>query len=209
LIFKRLLWVFGLLLAIGGSYLLYQGGRINSASVWVVETSRYVPAGTELTASNLMRAEVPPAARNTVALQNPTQLLGKVLMVPLPQGQQVLPNWLASTNLTLGHGYVDLPLPTSVSTSAVGTLQAGEKVSLLWMPSGLLNQQPTVEFQQDPLVVLAVRDAEGNVEGQATSTPGVSAGVPAIVDLRVTTAQAIQIEGQAQNGKLIVLGIQQ
>ena len=209
LIVRRFIWVLGLVLTLAGAYLLYTGGQANVASVGVIETSRYVSAGAVLNSSNLTIVKVPRDAINPDAVQQTSQVEGKVITVPLPPGQQILSLWLSSSNLTLNKNYIDIPLSTSLSTSAVGSLQAGEKVALLWMPSGLTNQAPVVEYLHHPLVVIAVRDAQGNIEGQATSTPGVTAGPPAILDLRVTPTEAIQLESQEQNGKLIVLGIQQ
>lgn len=209
LILKRLMWLVGIFVALGGAYLLYKGGQVNSASVYVIETSTSVSPGTMLTSSNLGSVKVAPAAVNPGAVQTPSQLLGKVVTVPLPSGQQILPQWLSVTNITLGSSFVDIPLPVSVATSAVGSLQSGERVSLLWLPNGLVNQAPVTEFLSHPLTVIAVRDAQGNVEGQSTGVSGVTTGAPAIVDLRVTPSQAVQIENQAQSGKLIVLGIAQ
>ncbi len=209
LIVKRLVWVLGLVLALAGGYLLYKGGQANAGSVRVIETSRSVSAGSVLNSSNLSWVKVPRDAVNPDAVQQVSQVVGKTISVPLPPGQQILSMWLSSTNLTLNKSYIDMPLSTSLSTSAVGSLQAGEKVALLWMPSGLSNQAPVVEYLHHPLVVLAVRDAQGNIEGQGTGTPGVTAGSPAILDLRVTPSEAVQLESQEQGGKLIVLGIQQ
>lgn len=209
LIVRRFIWLLGLLLALAGAYLLYTGGQANTAMVQVVETSRSVSPGAVLNSSDLGWAKVPRDVVNPDAVQQVSQVFGKTITVPLPAGQQILGEWLSTTNVTLNKNYVDLPLATSLATSAVGSLQAGEKISLLWMPSGLSNQAPVVEYLHHPLTVIAVRDAQGNIEGQSTGTPGVTAGAPAILDLRVTPAEAIQLENQEQNGKLIVLGIQQ
>lgn len=209
LIVRRFIWLLGALLALAGGYLLYMGGQANTAMVQVLVTSKAVSPGAILNASDLAWAKVPREAVNSDAVQQPSQILGRTITVPLPADQQVLGMWLSTTNVTLGKNYVDLPLSTSLSTSAVGSLQAGEEVSLLWMPGGLTNQAPAVEYLHHPLIVITVRDAQGNVEGQSTGTPGVSAGAPAILDLRVTPAEAIQLESQEQSGKLIVLGIQQ
>ncbi len=209
MILRRLAAVAGILIALVASYVLYQSGRSTTAMVQVIETRVAIPQDSVLTSAMLQWVQVPKDGVNIAAVQSPADLLGKVLTVPLPAGQQILPGWLTSTNSYLGSGFVSVPITTGPASAAAGTLEAGERVALMWIPGGLLNQPPTLEFLQSPLTILSVQDGQGNVISGPGVNPQQATGAPAIVDLRATQSEALTIESQENSGKLVVVGIPQ
>lgn len=209
MILRRFVWFLGVLLALGGAWLLLQGGRAATATTAVLETRVAIPKNTVISASMLQIAHVPADAVNVGADQVPSNVIGQRLTVYLPSGQQILPQWLASANTALGKSYVSIPISINASEAAAGTLLAGERVSLLWLPGGLVNQPPVIEFLHHPLTILSVQDGNGNVISGPGVSPNIAAGPPAIVDLRVLPTQATSIESQMNSGKMIVVGIAQ
>lgn len=208
-LFRRLVWLLGALITVGAGYMVYQSGRTSTAMVRILETRTSVPSGTVITANMLGWAQMSRLALNPAAVQDPAQVIGRVLTAALPAGQQILPGWLTDPSAGLGSGFVSVPISTSPGSAASGTLQAGERVALMWVPGGMVNQQPMLEFQKDPMVVLSVQDSQGNVISGPGVNPNVAVGPPAIVDLRSTQSEATTIEGQESSGRMIIVGISQ
>jgi Flp pilus assembly protein CpaB len=128
---RALFGIFLLLLATGGSITFWSASSDTRA---LLVASRDLPAGSELTASDLAVARVrvdESIFRAAVPASELGSLLGKQLAEPV-HAQQILVRAQLSTRPRLGPEEMALTVPISPETAVGGQLRAGDLVQLLF-----------------------------------------------------------------------------
>lgn len=183
-------------------------GLTVAGGLWWLDSSRVelvsvVVAAHDLQARQIIRDEdlttvpMPPAAKDSKAIHQPSQLVGKTLISPVFAGEQFRPNRVGVGDRELGPDDVAMGFKTDIVNSAGGILSAGDVVDVYVVP-GDANGQPAAGRRVDVFKVgegyrvYSVRDGNARETGPVVNTADPTrsqglAGIPVVVDLKVPT----------------------
>lgn len=141
---------------------------IGAQRVATVVAARDIPAIRPLAAEDLEVRSVPPDALPTGSISNVDQVIGRVPIAPLWQGQPLVEQALADdaavfhTGLTLRPGERAVAIPVGAVSAVGGAIAAGARVDVLAVP--IIGRAPagrTVELLSSDALVLDVRSESG------------------------------------------------
>ncbi len=163
---SRLLMIGGLALAVGllVSYTVYNrlrtsAGSNNERGVWVVVAADNIPVGVKLEAHDVRVITLPQSAVPPGAFSGASQVLGRGAILPVSQGDFILPGKLAAVNAGAGlpsmipQGMRAVSVRVNDVVSVAGFVQPGTHVLAVGKS---LDRNPSADAQTAPVITLAV-----------------------------------------------------
>ena len=200
---RALFGIFLLLLATGGSITFWS---TSSETRSLLVAARDVPAGSELTASDLAVARVrvdEAIYRAAVPASELSGLLGKQLVEPL-HAQQILVRAQISSRPRLGPEEMGLTIPISPESAAGGSLRAGDLVQVfLTTNKGKPEARTTVVLPQATVYEVG-HDRRATVVNTELADRAGNQGEAKWLTLVVTQEQALQLAQARWAGELDV-----
>jgi pilus assembly protein CpaB len=164
LIARRSLLVLAVIAGCVAGALYYIGAQ----RVPTVVAARDIPVIRPLTAQDIEVRSIPPDALPTGAISNVGEVIGRVPVAPLWQGQALVEQGLADdaatfhTGLTLRAGERAVAIPVAAVSAVGGAISPGARVDVLAVP--IIGRAPagrTVELLASDALVLDVRTESG------------------------------------------------
>lgn len=104
---------------------------------YVMVAARDIPSYAIIIREDLGVKEVPLGAKAADSLQNPEQVIGKMAVSTIFKGEQINPNRITDTLLSIGHNERSVAVKTDQLIQSVGnTITAGDIVDVFWVASG-------------------------------------------------------------------------
>lgn len=207
---------------VGGSIAYNQFVAPMLTSEWVYVARTQMPADTPIQAADVERIRVPKSEVSPDAITNAEGLIGAYTAQPVDQNQVLTALDTEPDPFTITPGTEDVPIPSTWIASVSETLRQGDYVDLIPIaqPQAGANNVGTLtttseasEFKH--LLVLSVHtDNNAEVTSQQTAAPqsvgarGNGSGVPASVDVKMTTAEAQALASLIQEKyQLLIVGV--
>ena len=205
---SRLLMIGGLALAVGllVSYTVYNrlrtsAGSNNERGVWVVVAADNIPVGVKLEAHDIRVITLPQSAVPPGAFSGASQVLGRGAILPVSQGDFILPGKLAAVNAGAGlpsmipQGMRAVSVRVNDVVSVAGFVQPGTHVDVLATgnQSGGSERQTTTVLEN--VLVLAVgKSLDRNPSADAQTAP--------VITLAVSPDDAQKLALASQEGRI-------
>ena len=171
---------------------------IGAQRVPTVVAARDIPVIRPLTAQDIEVRSVPPDALPTGAISNVGEVIGRVPVAPLWQGQALVEQGLADdtatfhTGLTLRAGERAVAIPVAAVSAVGGAISPGARVDVLAVP--IIGRAPagrTVELLASDALVLDVRTESG--APYMTKRPEAAPGVDRIGSVIIAILPADEV----------------
>src|SRR6266852_2835705 len=205
---SRLLMIGGLALAVGllVSYTVYNrlrtsAGSNNERGVWVVVAADNIPVGVKLEAHDIRVITLPQSAVPPGAFSGASQVLGRGAILPVSQGDFILPGKLAAVNAGAGlpsmipQGMRAVSVRVNDVVSVAGFVQPGTHVDVLATgnQSGG-NERQTTTVLENVLVLAVGKSLDRNPSGDAQTAP--------VITLAVSPDDAQKLALASQEGRI-------
>ncbi len=205
---SRLLMIGGLALAVGllVSYTVYNrlrtsAGSNNERGVWVVVAADNIPVGVKLEAHDIRVITLPQSAVPPGAFSGASQVLGRGAILPVSQGDFILPGKLAAVNAGAGlpsmipQGMRAVSVRVNDVVSVAGFVQPGTHVDVLATgnQSGG-NERQTTTVLENVLVLAVGKSLDRNTSGDAQVAP--------VITLAVSPDDAQKLALASQEGRI-------
>lgn len=160
-----------------------------------------------ITADDLGHMSLPVGSRMEGAIQDSTQVIGKLAAATIYRGEQILPQKLSVSPLVLNSEERAVGIPVDLVRSIGMTVKAGDRVDVYWLPEetlglpereGEVNLQPAQLVAQDA-TVLTVVTRESNVTPEERRQSTIS-NSDAVVVLKVKESEAQPVVTAIGNG---------
>lgn len=189
----------------------------------VLVASHDIPAYRVITSQDLGYVSLPVGSRQPNAIQNPKDAVGKMAVITIYRGEQILPQKLGENTHFLGSGDRLISIPVDAVKAVGMSINAGDKVDVYWVPNAN-NNLPSKEQNQTivPGIVIAenatvidiknknsqslfgeIRDSLNNPGGNSNNKNNDQQ--PAIGVLKVKNSEVPQITGAIANGMIILV----
>jgi pilus assembly protein CpaB len=205
---SRLLMIGGLALAVGllVSYTVYNrlrtsAGSNNERGVWVVVAADNIPVGVKLEAHDVRVITLPQSAVPPGAFSGASQVLGRGAILPVSQGDFILPGKLAAVNAGAGlpsmipQGMRAVSVRVNDVVSVAGFVQPGTHVDVLATgnQSGG-NERQTTTVLENVLVLAVGKSLDRNPSADAQTAP--------VITLAVSPDDAQKLALASQEGRI-------
>ncbi len=205
---SRLLMIGGLALAVGllVSYTVYNrlrtsAGSNNERGVWVVVAADNIPVGVKLEAHDIRVITLPQSAVPPGAFSGASQVLGRGAILPVSQGDFILPGKLAAVNAGAGlpsmipQGMRAVSVRVNDVVSVAGFVQPGTHVDVLATgnQSGG-NERQTTTVLENVLVLAVGKSLDRNPSADAQTAP--------VITLAVSPDDAQKLALASQEGRI-------
>jgi Flp pilus assembly protein CpaB len=180
--------------AAGGLYLRDQSGH---ELVRIIVASRDIPGREIVQAADLKEVMVPAAAVVKSAVQDESQLVGKMLLSAVYAGEQIRPQRVKPSPLELAPDEEAIAIQSDLVAAVGGLLQAGD-VADVFLTVTVPNTKRVEVYKIGAAVrVLSVRDNNARATGpRANSDPAKQAGVPAVTMAVPSPCRAVARRGR-------------
>jgi pilus assembly protein CpaB len=205
---SRLLMIGGLALAIGllVSFTVYNrlrnstGSNANVAGVPVVVAADDIQVGAKLDTHDVRVITVPQTAMPPGAFSRPTQVLNRGVILPISQGEFILPTQLAALNAGAGLPSLIPPGMRAVSVrvndvvSVAGFVQPGTRVDVLATGSQGGNDHQTTTVLENVAVIAVGKSLDRSTSADAQTAP--------VITLLVSPDDAQKLALASQEGRI-------
>lgn len=204
---SRLLMIGGLALAVGllVSYSVYNrlrnsaGSNNNERGVRVLVAADDIPVGAKLETHDVRTITLPQSAAPPGAFSDPSKVLGRGAILPMSNGEFILPSKLAALNAGAGLPSLIPPGMRAVSVrvndvvSVAGFVQPGTRVDVL--ATGTQgNDRQTTTVLENVAVIAVGKNLDRNASGDAPSAP--------VITLLVSPDDAQKLALVSQEGRI-------
>jgi pilus assembly protein CpaB len=205
---SRLLMIGGLALAVGllVSFTVYNrlrifAGNSDSRGVPVVVAADDIQVGARLEAHDVKVITLPQTAIPPGAFSRTSQVIGRGAVLPLSQGEFVLPGKLAALNAGAGlpsmipQGMRAVSVRVNDVVSVAGFVQPGTHVDVLATGSeGSSNERQTITVLENVLVLAVGKSLDRNASAEAPTAP--------VITLAVSPDDAQKLALVSQEGRI-------
>lgn len=204
--------IVGVGVAAGAWYGLRRLGPPPQPTVQVVVAARELSPYTEIRAEDVRFQVVPAAGVDPRVARDPNQVLGRMALTPILEGEPLYPQKLVQPDEVLQPGYRAVAIQTDLIAGIGGHIQPGALVDLHWIPKG--GAEPGGVLVSGVLV-LDVRTADNRPYrptargfgltigvGEQSLTAGTNAA-PAVLVLRLPTSQVQAVLAAAARGQVV------
>ncbi len=205
---SRLLMIGGLALAVGllVSFTVYNklrtsAGSNNERGVRIVVAAGDIQVGTKLEAHDVRVITLPQSAVPPGAFSDPTKVLGRGAVLPISQGEFILPSKLAALNAGAGLPSLIPPGMRAVSVrvndvvSVAGFVQPGTRVDVLATGNqGGGNDRQTTTVLENVAVIAVGKSLDRNASNDAQTAP--------VITLLVSPDDAQKLALVSQEGRI-------
>lgn len=192
----RFILVLSLAVAVASAVWKWNWDRQHQDTRIALVAARDLEAYETIEPKDVQLRRLPRDAVQPGAFQSPEQVIGRLVRIPLLQGEQFVPQKLfAAGDARQLMDDRAIGIRTDLALAAGGTVRKGDRVDLYWVPergSTLLGRQIAAG-----LLVLDVRTSSG-----LPAEP--DQGTPAVVVLKVPAGQVLEIADSAQRGDLVL-----
>lgn len=196
------------LIVVGVAYWYITGQRAAAPPVMTAEVvaAQDIPAGSILTPQLLTTRQVPQQYMGPGAITNPNLAVGKLLRIPLVQGEAVRTNFLA-TKQQLGpagfafqipKGMRAMTVPVDVESGLAGMLQPGDRLDAMALFPPNVNGQTEAKIFMDKLLILMT----GTQQAVPSGTQAAAAASYSTITLAVTPQQATTLAMAEKTGTI-------